>query len=189
MLAVIAFHFGYLPNGFLGVDIFFVISGFLITRIIYKEIDDKRFSIINFYLRRTRRIIPLALFISLLSLVVGIATMLPNDLENLAQSVIATNLFSNNILQAITTKNYWDVVNEYKPLMHTWTLGVEEQYYLLYPWLFMLVGKEAWLLPIVSTFGAASLILYLSPYQEFQKFYLIFLDFGSLRQVELRLLH
>ncbi len=52
--------------------------------------------------------------------------MLPDDLENLSQSVIATNFFTNNILQAITTKNYWDVVNEYKPLMHTWSLGVEE---------------------------------------------------------------
>lgn len=70
--------------------------------------------------------------------------MLPDDLENLAESVVATNVFANNILQAITTKNYWDVVNEYKPLMHTWSLGVEEQYYFLYPWLFTLVG--AWVL-------------------------------------------
>lgn len=123
VLAVIVFHFGYLSNGFLGVDIFFVISGFLITGIIYKEINDNRFSIINFYLRRIRRIIPLALFVSLVALIIGIATMLPDDLENLAQSVIATNLFSNNVLQAITVKNYWDLVNEYKPLMHTWSLG------------------------------------------------------------------
>ena len=68
--------------------------------------------------------------------------MLPDDLENLSQSVIATNVFANNILQLITTKNYWDVVNMYKPLMHTWYLGVQEQCYLLYPFLFMLIGKK-----------------------------------------------
>jgi peptidoglycan/LPS O-acetylase OafA/YrhL len=54
--------------------------------------------------------------------------MLPDDLENLAQSAIATNLCANNVLQAITTRNYWDVVNDYKPLMHTWSLGIEEQF-------------------------------------------------------------
>ena len=142
VLAVIIFHFGFLPNGYLGVDVFFVISGYLITGIIYNELNENRFSMINFYLRRTRRIIPLALFISMVSLSIGVATMLPDDLENLAQSVASTNLFSNNILQAITTKNYWDVVNEYKPLMHTWSLGIEEQYYLFYPLLFLLVGKK-----------------------------------------------
>ncbi|MGB2833342.1 MAG: acyltransferase [Methylotenera sp.] len=182
VLAVIVFHFGFLPNGFLGVDVFFVISGFLITGIIFKEINDNRFSVINFYLRRTRRIIPLALFVTLVALVLGIGTMLPDDLENLSQSVIATNLFSNNILQAITTKNYWDIANEYKPLMHTWSLGVEEQYYFLYPLLFVLVGKKksSWLLPIISAFAATSLILYLLPFPEFQKFYQIFFRFWEL---------
>lgn len=175
VLAVIAFHFGYLPNGFLGVDIFFVISGYLITGIIYNELNENHFSIVNFYLRRTRRIIPLALFISILSLIIGIATMLPDDLENLAQSVIATNLFGNNILQAITTKNYWDVVNEYKPLMHTWSLGIEEQYYLFYPLLFVLIGKnrQVWLLPVLLSLTIVSLLLYFSSYEEYEKFYLI----------------
>jgi len=180
---VIAFHFGFLPNGFLGVDVFFVISGFLITGIIYRQINENRFSIVDFYLRRIRRIIPLALFVSLIALVIGIPTMLPDDLENLAQSVFATNLFSNNILQAITTKDYWDVVNEYKPLMHTWSLGVEEQYYLVYPFLLMLVmkRKSTWVLPIISTFAVASLALYLLPYyREFEKFYLLFFRFWEL---------
>lgn len=175
VLSVIAFHFGYLPNGFIGVDVFFVISGYLITGIIYKELKENNFSIINFYLRRTRRIIPLALFITIVSLAIGIATMLPDDLENLSQSVVATNLFSNNILQAITTKNYWDVVNEYKPLMHTWSLGIEEQYYLFYPLLFLLVGKKrhAWLLPILFFLTISSLALYFSSYKDFEKFYLL----------------
>lgn len=183
VLTVIAFHFGILSNGFLGVDVFFVISGFLITGIIYKEFNENRFSIVEFYIRRIRRIIPLALFVSLMALVIGILTMLPDDLENLAQSVVATNFISNNILQAITTKDYWDVVNEYKPLMHTWSLGVEEQFYLVYPFLLMLVMKKRprWLLPIVAAFALSSLTLYLLPYfSEAEKFYLLFFRFWEL---------
>ncbi len=183
VLAVIIFHFGYLPNGYLGVDVFFVISGFLITGIIYKQSNDNRFSIIEFYLRRTRRIMPLALFVTLIALGVGIVTMLPDDLDNLSQSVIATNFFSNNILQAITTKDYWDVVNEYKPLMHTWSLGIEEQFYLVYPFLLMLVMKKksTWTLPVIFIFAVASLVLYLLPYyEEYEKFYLIFFRFWEL---------
>lgn len=182
VMAVIAFHFGYNQNGFLGVDVFFVISGFLITGIIYKEINENNFSIVDFYLRRIRRIIPLSLFIGLIALLLGIFTMLPDDLENLAQSVIATNFFSNNILQAITTKNYWDVINEYKPLMHTWSLGVEEQYYLFYPFLFVIYGKkkQACLLFLLSVITIASMALYLLPFQEYQKFYLIFFRFWEL---------
>jgi peptidoglycan/LPS O-acetylase OafA/YrhL len=175
VLSVITFHFGFLKNGYLGVDVFFVISGYLITGIIYNELNKNSFSITNFYLRRTRRIIPLVLFICIISLAIGIATMLPDDLENLAESVVATNFFSNNILQAITTKNYWDVVNEYKPLMHTWSLGIEEQYYVFYPLLFLLIGKKyhKWLLPLLSALTVASLVLYLSPYSDSDKFYLI----------------
>ncbi|THB73266.1 MAG: acyltransferase [Gammaproteobacteria bacterium] len=173
VLSVIFFHFGFLPNGYLGVDVFFVISGYLITGIIYNELNEKRFSIVNFYLRRTRRIIPLALFICLVSLVVGIATMLPDDLENLAQSIVATNLFSNNILQAITTKNYWDIANEYKPLMHTWSLGVEEQYYFLYPLLLLFIGKKrrTWILPLLIILTICSFGLSFSSYSDYVKFY------------------
>ena len=142
VLPVIIFHLGYMPNGYLGVDVFFVISGFLITGIIYREVLENRFSILNFYLRRTRRIIPLVSFICVFSLLIGCFFMLPDDLENLAQSVIATNFFSNNILPVITTKNYWDILNEFKPLMHTWSLGVEEQYYLFYPLIFVFLAKK-----------------------------------------------
>lgn len=141
VIAAVLFHFGCLPNGFLGVDIFFVISGFLITRIISNEINTERFSITDFYIRRIKRIVPLVLFVSFCSLLLGALVMLPDDLENLAQSVIATNLFSNNILQVLTTKDYWDVVNEFKPLMHTWSLGIEAQFYLCYPLLLVLFSK------------------------------------------------
>ncbi|MCP4745148.1 MAG: acyltransferase [Desulfobacteraceae bacterium] len=175
VLSVIVFHLGYLPNGFLGVDVFFVISGYLITGIIYNEIKKNNFSIVNFYIRRIRRIIPLSIFIVLISLIIGIFTMLPDDLENLSQSAFATNLFGNNILQAITTKNYWDVVNEYKPLMHTWSLGIEEQYYFFYPLLILVIKKkiDKWLLPLLFFLTVISLGLYFLPFREHEKFYLI----------------
>ena len=99
--------------------------------------------------------------------------MLPDDLENLAQSIIATNFFANNILQAITTRNYWDVVNEYKPLMHTWSLGVEEQFYLIYPLLFLFAQRfgTGYLLPAIAFISAVSLLLFLAPFPDYQKFY------------------
>lgn len=172
VIAVIFFHAGYLPNGYLGVDMFFVISGYLITGIIYRAIKDGRFSIRDFYDRRIRRIIPLVTFISLIALAIGVFVMLPDALENLAQSVVATSLFSNNILQAITTRNYWDVVNEYKPLMHTWSLAIEEQYYILYPFLFILFKRKVrFILPILIVLTVVSIVLFLMPFAHYQKFY------------------
>lgn len=141
VVAVILFHLGYLPNGYVGVDVFFVISGFLITSIIYKDLHEKKFSIRQFYERRIRRIFPLLLFISSFALFVGVFLMLPNDLENLAQSVVASNFSANNILMLITSSDYWAIKNDYKPLIHTWSLGVEEQYYLIYPFLLILLSK------------------------------------------------
>lgn len=175
VLSVIVFHLGYLPKGYLGVDVFFVISGFLITGIIYKEILENRFSIYNFYLRRTRRIIPLVSFMCVFSLIIGYFFMLPDDLENLAQSVLATNFFSNNILAVITTKNYWDVLNEFKPLMHTWSLGIEEQYYLFYPFIFLFLGRKRikLVLPVLVILTLISLALVFSSFESFYKFYLL----------------
>jgi peptidoglycan/LPS O-acetylase OafA/YrhL len=175
VFAVILFHFGWIANGYLGVDVFFVISGFLITGIIRAELDEGRFSMRAFYLRRIRRILPLALFISLIALVIGLFTMLPDDLENLAQSVVATNFSANNILQLVTTRNYWDLVNEYKPLMHTWSLGIEEQYYLLYPLLFVSLGKvrRQFLLPTLILLAVASLAAFLVSGDAPARFYMI----------------
>lgn len=173
VLSVIAFHMGFLPNGYLGVDVFFVISGYLITRLIRADMAEGNFNLKSFYLRRIRRIVPLTLMVSAVVLLVGIYGMLPDDLENLAQSVVATNLFSNNVLQAITTRNYWDVVNEFKPLMHTWSLGVEEHFYFIYP--LMLLGlataRRRYFLPGLLLLGIVSLGLNWLPIQDYQKFY------------------
>ena len=102
--------------------------------------------------------------------------MLPDDYENLSQSVIATNLFGNNILSAITTKNYWDVVNDYKPLMHTWYFGVVMQFYLVYPALFLFAsfGKKnpkGTLLTMISVLAFVSLLVYLATTETAPRFY------------------
>ncbi len=175
VIAVLIFHLGHLPNGYLGVDIFFVISGYLITKILYLQAIGSNLRIKNFYLKRIRRIIPLVSFFTLISLPIGFLLMLPDDFENLAQSVVATNLFSNNILQYLTTGNYWDVVNEFKPLMHTWSLAVEEQYYFIYPFLFFfLKGKNLkYLGHVLILLTIFSLALYFSQIKEAAKFYLL----------------
>ena len=142
VISVILFHLGFLPNGYLGVDVFFVISGYLITSIVYHQSEKGKFSIVHFYERRIRRIIPLLLFITGIALVLGLLYMLPDDLENLSQGVVASNVSLNNILMYITSSDYWAVKNEYKPLMHTWSLGIEEQFYLLYPFLFFFFNRE-----------------------------------------------
>ena len=151
IIPVILFHLGYLSNGYLGVDIFFVISGYLITGLVYNEVTENKFSVLKFYERRVRRIIPLVLFTTLIAFILGLIFMLPDDLENLCQSVFASNFSANNILMRITSSDYWAVRNDYKPLMHTWSLGIEEQFYLLYPVIFFFLKgeKKKFILPLL----------------------------------------
>ncbi len=183
VIAVILFHFGYLPNGYLGVDVFFVISGFLITGILYNQLLEQRFAVLPFYYRRIRRILPLVIFITLVAFIIGLLVMLPSDLERLCQSIVATNIFGNNVLQYVATGDYWDVINEYKPLLHTWSLGIEEQYYILYPFLFLFFkkGRGKGLLPILVGITILSLIVFSLPYfDEAAVFYLLSFRFFEL---------
>lgn len=136
--SVVLFHAGIsgFKKGFLGVDIFFVISGFLITSLIIKAQSESRFSYSVFIERRIRRILPALLVVMLACVPFAWSMMLPDPLENFGQSLVATSLISNNILLWATT-GYWDLAAEYKPLLHTWSLGVEEQFYLIYPLLLL----------------------------------------------------
>jgi len=127
-------------NGFLGVDIFFVISGFLITSIILRESRGAGFSYPDFVTRRARRILPALFTVMLVCIPFAYWLMLPDALENFGQSLLATTLSANNILLWLTT-GYWDLAAEYKPLLHTWSLGVEEQFYILYPLILLLALK------------------------------------------------
>jgi len=138
VLPVILSHAGFqaFHGGFVGVDVFFVISGFLITSILLSETSQGRFSLWTFYERRARRILP-ALFVVMAACVpVAYWSMLPNEFKNFGQSLVATSLFANNILLTMTS-GYWSLASEFKPLLHTWSLGVEEQFYVLFPLLLM----------------------------------------------------
>lgn len=145
VMAVIVNHAvaAWLPGGLLGVDLFFVISGYLITGILLGDLEAGNFSIARFYERRVRRIIPALMLVMLLCIPPALLLDLPDDLENFGQSLIATTFFANNILLMLTS-GYFELEANFKPLLHTWSLGVEEQYYLLVPlliWGAWQVGK------------------------------------------------
>ncbi|MFI5314477.1 MAG: acyltransferase family protein [Myxococcota bacterium] len=143
VLAVAFCHAG-LPGfagGFVGVDVFFVISGFLITQILVREIDGGSFSLLRFYERRIRRIFPALFAVQLAALGVGCWLLLPDDLVAMAKSVVATTFFSANFL-FYGEAGYFDAPSLMKPLLHTWSLAVEEQFYIVFPALLLLArGK------------------------------------------------
>lgn len=142
VVPVILFHAGVksIGGGYVGVDVFFVISGFLITSIIYKEIIEQRFSVIEFYERRARRILPALLLITSISIVLAWVFLSPAALNNFANSVIGVATFGSNIVFWLQ-QGYFEESTEFVPLIHTWSLGVEEQFYLLFPLLMFLLTK------------------------------------------------
>lgn len=157
VLAVLFYHakFSFAAGGYIGVDIFFVISGFLLARL---AISDANFSYLEFYERRIRRIVPLLLVVVAFSSVVGWFLMTPDDLRRLGQSVFASLIFSNNLLLAITN-GYFEPVVDLKPLMHTWSLAVEEQFYLIFPILFF-ITKRFEKTSLLLLIGLASFLVY-----------------------------
>ena len=134
VLPVIFFHAGidFFKGGYIGVDIFFVISGYLITSIILREINQGKFSILNFYERRARRILPALFFVMSFSLICSWFFLLPGEFKNFGQSLISVTFFVSNIF-FWRKSGYFDGAAEYMPLLHTWSLSVEEQFYLLFP--------------------------------------------------------
>lgn len=162
VLPVIFFHagFSFFSGGYVGVDVFFVISGYLITTIILTEKEAGRFSFLNFYERRARRILPALTFVILVSVFFAYYIMKPTDLIEFSQSLIAVSLFSSNILFWLKT-GYFMTMAELKPLLHTWSLAIEEQYYILFP-LFIIFTqrfKKRTVLALLSAIGLASLAL------------------------------
>lgn len=134
VMAVLVFHAfpSYLPGGFVGVDIFFVISGFLITKVILSGLERGSFSLGDFYARRVRRIFPALLVVLAACLAFGWKTMLAEDLTHLAKHVFGGATFSSNLLLWGET-GYFDKASESKPLLHLWSLGIEEQFYVVWP--------------------------------------------------------
>ena len=130
-------------GGFLGVDIFFVISGYLITSLILKGLNENIFSIRDFYERRARRILPILFFIILISIPLSFIFLLPKQIEENSISALATLFFGSNIwFWLVDGYSYWSPINEFKPLLHTWSLAVEEQFYIFYPILLIIIFKK-----------------------------------------------
>ncbi len=178
VLPVILFHAGFksFGGGFVGVDIFFVISGYLITTIIVSELDRGEFSIIGFYERRARRILPALFFVMLFCLPVAWFFLIPFDLKSFSQSLIAVSLFGSNFF-FWKTSGYFDTATDLKPLLHTWSLSVEEQYYMIFPLLLMFAwgcGRRR----IASAIGFVAILSlvfaqYFSFYKPMVAFYLL----------------
>lgn len=138
---VLLFHAGLgFPGGYVGVDVFFVISGFLITGIILTEQSNGDFSIGEFWIRRIRRIVPAATVMALIVLVAGFFLLLPNDYTTLSESTICQQLMFSNVYFWRNT-GYFDGPAEKMPLLHTWSLAVEEQFYLIYPFILLLLHR------------------------------------------------
>ncbi|MDQ0511519.1 acyltransferase family protein [Ancylobacter amanitiformis] len=162
VLPVIFGHAGFslFHGGFVGVDIFFVISGYLITTIIMGDLDAGRFSVLRFYDRRLRRILPALFLVIAATLPFAYLWMMPDEFKNFGQSIVATLLFSNNMLLAMTA-DYWSLESMFKPLIHTWSLGVEEQYYMIVPVALFLMWKyaRAYVLPAMVVLFIFSLMV------------------------------
>lgn len=177
IISVIFYHIGFQQFGYLGVDIFFVVGGYFLGRSLMNAAEKGKFPYVSFLIQRILRLWPLLLLAAALSLATGFFVMLPDDYENLAQSVVATDFFANNILSALTTRNYWNTVNEFKPLMHTWYVGVLVQCYVVFafvPW----IGQKLkfrlrrFCLIAFSALSTISLLLYVLPIlPEPDKFY------------------
>lgn len=142
VVSVLLYHFGFgwVSGGYVGVDIFFVISGYLITSIILKECHTQKFSLIDFYERRLRRIIPAAFIVIMATFLVAHKLLFPADYKEYAYSVISTVFYVSNIF-FWKQSGYFETASEQKPLLHTWSLGVEEQFYIFFPIFIMIAYR------------------------------------------------
>ncbi len=179
ILAVVLFHMGLLKTGYLGVDAFFVINGFLVIPSVVRKMANGNFSYIPFVLKRWIRLYPMIVLATTVCLAIGFFGMLPDNYENVGQAVVASNLMSENILSAITTHDYWNVVNDYNPLMHLWYVGVLFEFYILFSLILWYakkiarVSSEKGLCNVLYVLTAVSFLLYIIPIAGANKFYFI----------------
>src|SRR6202022_814123 len=161
VMLVVNFH-GFpqaMPGGFIGVDIFFVISGFLITGIVARDLGENRFSLAGFYVRRIRRIFPALIVVLAAVMVLGWLWMLPHAYAQLSSDVFASAAFAANIALLLQS-GYFDIESAKKPLLHLWSLGIEEQFYLFWPLILMLAARlRLSILATACVIGLASFVL------------------------------
>ncbi len=178
VVPVVLYHSGFsaFSGGFVGVDIFFVISGYLITNILLRDIGEKRFSILSFYERRIRRILPALLTVCLTTIPFAFMWMFPGDLKNFASSLLGVILFISNF-HFWSQTGYFSTSAELEPLIHTWTIAVEEQFYIFFPLLlWCLKGlSRAWLASLIGALTVGSFVLseILSEYAPAANYYLL----------------
>jgi peptidoglycan/LPS O-acetylase OafA/YrhL len=163
VIPVIFYHAGlttYFSGGYIGVDIFFVISGYLITSVIENECVEGTFSLINFYERRCRRILPILFFILFLSSLFAYYYMLPGQLKEFGETIISIICLCSNIYFWWKDDGYFSRLTELNPLVHTWSLAVEEQFYFVFPLLcFLFMKKKKYLIIVLICFAVMSFIL------------------------------
>lgn len=137
ILAVVFYHAGFgFPGGYVGVDVFFVISGYLISSLIWKDLENGQFTFAHFWERRARRIVPVLTVVTLVILAVSVFLFLPGDLRSVGRAVAAQGLFAANFNYWLEGTGYFAAAADQKPLLHTWSLAVEEQFYFMAPLLF-----------------------------------------------------
>ena len=143
IIPVILYHLNipFFSGGYIGVDIFFVISGFLITSIIHNNIKEKKFSLLDFYERRLRRIIPILYLILILSIPFTLINFIEVDSRNFFESLFAVITFSSNFLFWLEEGEYFTRENSLKPLLHTWSLSIEMQFYIIFPLIIIILEK------------------------------------------------
>ncbi|HEX8484902.1 acyltransferase family protein [Sphingomonas sp.] len=161
VLPVVFFHAGWsaLSGGYVGVDVFFVISGFLITGIIAREVDEGRFSIVAFYERRIRRILPALFAVIVFVLAASAVLYFPKDFASVGRSIVATLLFVSNVNFWLES-DYFGASAHTKPMLHTWSLAVEEQFYIVFPLLLVFVARvlPRWRAAVLWAIFAGSLL-------------------------------
>ena len=168
---VLIFHIWpeYFSFGYVGVDIFFVLSGYLITQIIYTKLESNSFSLKEFYRNRIRRIFPALIVVLVTTLLIGYLFMFPSELEQLGKHIKSSAFFYENF-RLIGEVGYWDESAALKPLLHFWSLAIEEQFYIFWPLVLILLYKIR--LNIVLTLAILFLILFMIPLiTEIDKFY------------------
>ncbi|MBB3396888.1 acyltransferase family protein [Rhizobium sp. BK060] len=173
--SVVLFHAfpGKLPGGFVGVDVFFVISGYLITGIIISALQTKDFSLTSFYARRVKRIFPALFLVLFSSAVLGWFILFPDEYSALGRYIFSGGAFISN-LALWRDAGYFDTASSFKPLLHLWSLGIEEQFYIFWPLVLMAswkLGKRSLILTTAILLGSLAWCVYLTPIDKTAAFY------------------
>jgi peptidoglycan/LPS O-acetylase OafA/YrhL len=204
VLPVVLYHTSFpgLTGGYVGVDVFFVISGFLMASLIMSEIDQGTFNLLHFYERRIRRIFPALFAVIAVSAVAAWLLFMPIQFQYFSRSAIAAALFSSNVLFWLQS-GYFDMEAQLKPLLHTWSLAVEEQFYIIFPLLLIFLSKlgRQWIAPALCVLLVASLgmgvfkveswpiaTFYLAPFRFWELLFGAFLALGLLPRFKLPVL-